>query len=174
MKRERSSMPHHEIDYCCDEGVTCPVSPEEIVRDVSLVLDQEDVERPCLMSVSVVSDERMAALNERWRGCPQATDVISLECERPCDPDLAPGEPCELGDVVIAPDYVARQARRYGTAWADEFRLLLVHGTLHLLGYDHLEEDEARAMEAREDELVRLVVADERVAPVRLTRHREG
>ena len=87
----------------------------------------------------------------------RATDVLSLECERPDDPDLAEGEPCELGDIVLAPAYIARQAAAFGTTPADESRLLLVHGLLHLLGYDHIEDDEAEVMEAREDELVALV-----------------
>ena len=118
--------------------------------------------------------ERIRELNAEWRGRDVATDVISLECERPDDPDLAPGEPCELGDIVLAPDYIARQAARFGTTAADEFRLLLVHGTLHLLGYDHLEDDEAEVMEAREDALLALLPHDGATRPVTLTRHREG
>ena len=102
------------------------------------------------------------------------TDVISLEVERPDDPDLAPGEMCELGDIILAPHFIARQAKEYGTTEADEFRLMLVHAMLHLLGYDHIEDDEAEVMEAREDALVALLSTDRTIEPVVLTRHREG
>ena len=115
----------------------------------------------------------MAQLNHRWRGKDRATDVLSLECERPDDANLAPGEPCELGDVILAPAYVAAQAARFGTTPADEFLLLLVHGVLHLLGYDHLTDEEAGVMEAREDELLALIGAAAPTAHVTLTRHGE-
>ena len=61
----------------------------------------------------------------------------------------------ELGDIILAPGQIARQAPGFGNTPADECRLMLVHGMLHLLGYDHIEDDEAEVMEAREDELLR-------------------
>ena len=75
---------------------------------------------------------------------------------------------------MIAPAFVASRAAGFGTTAADEFRLLLVHGCLHLLGYDHLADDEAEVMEAREDELVALLPHDGVRGHVELTRHREG
>jgi probable rRNA maturation factor len=164
----------NEYDITAEEGMGAPISEDEIRADLDRVLAEEGVDRDCLVSVSIVGDERIRELNAEWRGRDVATDVISLECERPDDPDLAPGEPCELGDIVLAPDYIARQATRFGTTPADEFRLLLVHGTLHLLGYDHLEDDEAEVMEAREDALLALLPHDGTTRPVTLTRHREG
>ena len=161
------------VDFSVDEGVKSPVPKREICRVVDLVLAREGIERPCMVSVSVVTDERMAQLNHRWRGKDRATDVLSLECERPDDANLASGEPCELGDVILAPAYVAAQAARFGTTPADEFLLLLVHGVLHLLGYDHLTDEEAGVMEAREDELLALIGAAAPTAHVTLTRHGE-
>ncbi len=147
-------MAELELDCMAEEGVACALNEEELFQTIALVLDEEEVERPCGVSLSIVDDERMRELNAEWRGIDRATDVLSLECERPDDPDLAPGEPCELGDIVLAPAYIARQAQSFGTTPADETRLLLVHGTLHLLGYDHLQDDEAEVMEARERELL--------------------
>lgn len=163
-----------EVDVSCDEGVSAPIDLRELEADVALVFAEEEVTRPCSVSVSVVTDGRMRALNRAWRGQDRPTDVLSLGCERPDDPDLAPGEPCELGDVVLAPAYIERQAREFGTTYADEFRLLLVHGLLHLLGYDHLDDAEAAIMEAREDALVVRIATDVPIDPVTLTRHREG
>lgn len=164
----------HEVDVFVEEGVACAVSEDELTEVCEVVLTQEDVERLCLVSVSVVTDARMRELNCEWRGQDRVTDVLSLECERPDDPDLAPGEPCELGDIVLAPAYIANQAQGFGTTPADETRLLLIHGLLHLLGYDHLDDEEAQEMEAREDELLDLVRTDAPISHVTLTRHREG
>ena len=164
----------NEYDIVIEEGVACPISVEEIEADCNLVLLEEGVERPCTVSISVVSDAEIQQVNLEWREKNVPTDVISLEVERPDDPDLAPGEMCELGDIILAPNFIARQAKEYGTTEADEFRLMLVHAMLHLLGYDHIEDDEAEVMEAREDALVALLSTDRTIEPVVLTRHREG
>lgn len=154
-----------------DADVPCAIAEDEIERICELVLDKEGVQRDCYVSVSVVDDARMQELNAKWRAQDRPTDVLSLECERPDDPELADGEPCELGDVVVAPAYIARQAEGFGTTAADETRLLLIHGLLHLLGYDHLEDDEAELMERREDELLALHGTDRDLSGVVLTRH---
>ncbi len=164
-------MAELELDLVFEDGVACALSEDELEQTIALVLAEEGVERPCCVSLSIVGDERMRELNYEWRGIDRATDVLSLECERPDDPDLGPGEPCELGDIVLAPAYIARQAQEFGTTAADETRLLLVHGVLHLLGYDHLQDDEAEVMEAREDELVAMLATDADLRGVRVTRH---
>ena len=162
------------LDADVREGVELPISEEELSRIADIVLAEEGVTRMCYLSVSVVDDDEMRDLNLEWRDKDAVTDVISLECERPDDPDLADDEPCELGDIVLAPAYIARQASRFGTTPANECRLLFVHGILHLLGYDHLEDDEAEVMEAREDELLAIACAGAGVTGHTLTRHREG
>lgn len=128
----------HEVDIDVEEGTTPAIAADEMERIAALVLDEEGVTRPCLVSVSVVDDDRMHELNLEWRGKDRATDVLSLECERPDDPDLADGEPCELGDIVLATDYVSRQAGRFGVTAQDECRLLLIHGMLHQIGRAHV------------------------------------
>lgn len=163
----------HEVDIAAEDGIEAAIAADEMERIAALVLDEEGVQRPCLVSVSIVDDDRMHELNLEWRGKDKATDVLSLECERPDDPDLADGEPCELGDIVLAPAYIERQAEELDTTAADETRLLFVHGMLHLLGYDHIQDDEAEVMEAREDELLQKVATDENLGHVILTRHRE-
>lgn len=161
------------IDFDLAEGIDCPLDEDELLSICEVVLSEEGVTRPCYVSLSIVDDEEMREKNLEWRDVDSVTDVISLECERPDDPDLAEDEPCEMGDIVLAPDYITRQAAQFGTTPADEMRLLLVHGLLHLLGYDHLEEDEAQDMEAREDELLLLMPTDGTLGRVVITRHRE-
>jgi probable rRNA maturation factor len=84
-----------------------------------------------VVTVAVVSDARVRALNRRYRGKNRATDVLSFPAE----------EPGELGDVVIAAGVAGRQARDAGHALAVELRVLALHGLLHLLGYDHERDD---------------------------------
>ena len=86
------------------------------------------------------------------------TDVLSFECDGVDDDlsamTLAEDPVYELGDVVIAPDVASRQTREFGTTFEEEISLLLVHGLLHLCGYDHIEDDEAEVMEKREAEIL--------------------
>jgi probable rRNA maturation factor len=92
---------------------------------------------PVELSVSFVATEEMADLNRRYLGDPDPTDVLSFTMD----------EDGLLGDVVICPAMAAAQDRDL----AQELRLLLVHGILHLLGYDHDEDEERRAMWARQE-----------------------
>ena len=165
-------MPN-EYDISVEEGLAETLSEDEVRSCCDAVLAHLGVTRPCMVSVSFVSDERIRELNAEWRGQDRPTDVISLECERPDDPALAPEEPCELGDVVLAPDYIARQAAAFKTTVADETRLLLSHGVLHLLGYDHLSDEEAERMERLEEEILAKLPGDGTIDRIVLTRHRE-
>lgn len=86
------------------------------------------------VAVALVGDRRMRALNRRYRGVDRATDVLSFA------PGPGPGRRGGsrfLGDVVIARGVAARQARAAGHAVAIEYRILALHGLLHLMGYDH-------------------------------------
>lgn len=109
------------------------------------------------VSVTFVDNDEMARLNRDYRGKEGPTDVLSFECDNLDDVFAAArseGEPYELGDIVIAPDVAAAQSNDYGTTIVEEFELLLVHGVLHLCGWDHIEDAEAEAMEAREREIL--------------------
>jgi probable rRNA maturation factor len=92
------------------------------------------------VTVAVTTDARVRALNRRFRGVNDATDVLSFPAE----------EPGILGDVVIARGVAGRQARASKHALATELRVLALHGLLHLLGYDHEADDGRMArVEAR-------------------------
>lgn len=113
-------------------------------------------------SVSVMGcdDARIAALNADFRGKPQPTNVLSWPSEeRGAEfvgdaPDLPePGDPADpesLGDIAIAWETCAREAEEQGKPMGDHVTHLLVHGVLHLLGYDHVEDEDAALMEALE------------------------
>ncbi len=124
------------------------------------VLAHEEKPDNTEVSISFVDDETIADLNERYRGKSGPTDVLSFECdgvENDFDAAVSAQEPdlvFELGDVIIAPDVAMRQTYEFKTTFEEEVSLLLVHGLLHLCGYDHVEDDEAAVMESLEAEIL--------------------
>lgn len=118
-------------------------------RLAAFVLEREDTIDSVELSIAVVELAEMTDLNERYRGKAGPTDVLSFPCDDPCAV-VEPGEPVTIGDVVIAPEIAEAQAAEYGHTVEEELNLLLVHGVLHLLGYDHEDDADAEAMQARE------------------------
>lgn len=100
--------------------------------------------------VLLVSDRAMARLNERYRGIARSTDVLSFPMREGPFASLSPGL---LGDVVISTETADRQARTAGRSLGEEMAALLIHGILHLLGYDHQTSSGARKMRRLEGEL---------------------
>lgn len=132
------------------------------IADIALfVLNHEGQPDDTEVSVSFVDDETIARLNEEYRGKQGPTDVLSFECDGADDPDgafeaLQAEEPLyELGDVVIAVDVAQRQCKTYGTTFAEEITILLIHGLLHLCGYDHVTDEDAAIMEPLEAQVKR-------------------
>lgn len=138
-----------------DANLDTLLSEDEVCAIAAHVLAAEGVERDVEISLSYVDEDEMHELNHQWRDIDRTTDVLSFECDSAFDEDIPVDEVLELGDIILAPEVIARQAPGFGNAPADECRLMLVHGLLHLLGYDHIEDDEAEEMEAREDALLR-------------------
>jgi probable rRNA maturation factor len=104
----------------------------------------------------VLSDDaEMRTLNRTWRGKDAPTNVLSFPAGE------QPGEPRPLGDVVLAGETVLDEARQQGVAVQDHVSHLIVHGMLHLLGFDHISDEEAERMETLETEiLASLNIAD--------------
>lgn len=108
------------------------------------------------IAVRIVDAEEGRALNRDFRGKDYATNVLSFPA------DLPPGVRSPLlGDLAICADVVAREAAEQGKRLRDHYAHLTIHGTLHLLGYDHIDEHDATAMEALETRLLaRIGIAD--------------
>jgi probable rRNA maturation factor len=101
--------------------------------------------------VTLTGDENLREYNSRYRGVDEPTDVLAFSArEQPTDPrfQAPPGTEDWLGDIVISVPRARRQARAAGHPVNDEVRLLAVHGLLHLLGYDHAEDEEEATMTA--------------------------
>jgi probable rRNA maturation factor len=96
--------------------------------------------KSALVTISLVGDAEIRKLNRRYRGKDCVTDVLSFGYDGAAKGDMS------LGDVVICLPQVKRQAKRAGKLVREEFALMVVHGMLHLLGYDHVTLAEERAM----------------------------
>ena len=146
----RKSAIHVAVD-----GIPAPLSRARAQKVVESALRAEKV-RAALVSVAFVSDRAIAAMNAKHLRHPGKTDVISFGFDRPTKADPV------VGDIYIAPGVASKNAKAERRPVREEMVRLLVHGTLHVLGYDHPDDDarERSAMWRRQEELVR------RLAPI--------
>ena len=156
--------------FAADEQSAQPVDTLRWVRLARAVLEAEGVRGEAELSVLFVDEQAMSDLNKRFAGKDGPTDVLAFPIdEEPAEggrspdsggsgPGWVPVEPSELptllGDVVICPSVAERNAAASGSGYDDELALLIVHGILHLMGMDHLDDSEATVMEQREQELL--------------------
>ena len=144
----------------------CEVPGSEVYREllqkvICTALDAEGVDVPCEISVLLTDDQEIHAINLSQRKVDSPTDVLSFPMF-----DLQPGEkPQEdwadpglgvvaLGDMVISVERCVEQAREFGHSTERELAYLAVHSTLHLLGYDHLDEGEQKKQMREREEII--------------------
>lgn len=145
-----------------------PFDVEEIVNKViEKALEQEKCPYEASVAVLLTNNEGIHAMNKEYRKIDRPTDVLSfpnVDYEEPADFsgiedaiedyfDPETGELC-LGDIIISIDKVYEQAKEYGHAPLREFAFLVAHSILHLLGYDHMEAEEAKVMETKQEEIL--------------------
>lgn len=154
----------HYIPVTADvEGAANPRNCALIRRAIRTVLTQEGVTLPCEINVSLTDDEGIHAINLDMRGVDRPTDVLSFPMF-----ELTAGDPpregdealldvatglLPLGDMVISMERVRAQAKEYGHSNQRELAYLTVHSTLHLLGYDHMDEGDMKAEMRKHEEL---------------------
>ena len=157
--------------FGADEQSDAEVDLGAYVELATLALGAEGVDGPAEVSLLFVDEEAMAALNEKFMGKQGPTDVLSFPIEDDMaamgrNPDAGTSGPISqggeatdlevlLGDIVICPTVAERNAVDHGVSAHEELSLLVVHGVLHLLGWDHMIDEEAERMEARERELLK-------------------
>jgi probable rRNA maturation factor len=129
----------HTLISECFETVLEPVV---LVRAVEAVLTQQAHEAQVELTVVIEDDNYLRELNNQFLGIDVPTDVLSFPAEE-IDPDTGLSY---MGDIVISYPRALEQASAAGETVTDELQLLVVHGTLHLLGFDHAESDEKSAM----------------------------
>jgi probable rRNA maturation factor len=155
--------------FAADEQHDHPVDTLRLVKLAEAVLADEGVRGDAELSMLFVDEASIADLNKRFLGKDGPTDVLAFPIDdEPSESGRSPdsggsgpgftGEveeaPTLLGDVVICPAVAYRNAPEHAGTYDDELALLVVHGVLHLLGMDHLDDDEAEEMEGREREML--------------------
>jgi probable rRNA maturation factor len=132
---------------------------EELLRHVTAeALRHEGIEGEIALSVVITDDGAVRELNREFRDVDAPTDVLAFGIGEESDFVTAPGEPAYLGDVIISYPRAVIQAEEYGHSINRELALLTVHGVLHLLGYDHVDEVERTEMWARQNEILESLV----------------
>lgn len=101
------------------------------------------------LSILLTNDEEQHELNQQWRGKDSSTNVLSFPQIEPFGPVVG-----MLGDITMARETLVREADDLGKSFADHFSHLVVHGFLHILGYDHIDEAEALQMESLETQIL--------------------
>ena len=149
-------MAEHVVLVSIVEPFASSVTEARLESVARMVLEAEGV-GAAELSVTVTDDETVRSLNREYAGEDAVTDVLSFSQREGEEFAAPPGGAPLLGEVVIAYPQALRQARERGKSQEAEVARLLVHGILHLLGYDHSEPGEERRMRAREEELVEAV-----------------
>lgn len=141
---------------------------KEIERVILHALKEEEVEVPCEVSLLFVDNLRIREINNETRGVDRETDVLSfpmLEYEKgkvykECyknfvfDETYKDGDEVVLGDIVLSLEKALEQSKEFNHSFTRESCYLVVHSILHLLGYDHMEEEERIIMRQREEEIL--------------------
>lgn len=145
-----------EIDFIDETDSVTEEQLRLLEELLKLAAEMENVEGGSELSVTFVTNESIKELNMAYRGKDSPTDVISFAME-----EMGEGEteiagvenlPRMLGDIVISTEMAEKQAEEYGHSYLRELGFLTVHGFLHLLGYDHMnDEDEKRMFKKQED-----------------------
>lgn len=137
----------------------------EIINETELDLDyietmknlidyaiEHEKTKNVIFNIIIVDNNYIHKLNKEYRGIDRPTDVISFALED--NEDLTPSNVRVLGDIYISIDKVYEQAKEYGHSNLREICFLMIHGFLHLLGYDHMKETEEKVMFAKQEEIL--------------------
>ncbi|MDO4344414.1 MAG: rRNA maturation RNase YbeY [Eubacteriales bacterium] len=150
-----------------ESGMNLPFDCEKTAREVAMeVLEYENCPYEAQFSLTLTTEDEMRTINNNMRKIDAPTDVLSFPMtDYPAPADFAFLEESQdafdpdsgellLGDIVICVERVYRQAGEYGHSLLREYAFLIAHSMLHLIGYDHMEEEEARRMEQKQEEIL--------------------
>ena len=148
------------------DGAECPVDAGLINGHARAALENQrlvdlDTIDKVEISVQMLNSSDMRSLNHQFRDADKPTNVLSFESGMPALHDKDTGSLLVLGDVVFCPEVIATEAREQGKGCEQHWAHMIVHGTLHLCGYDHQADEEAKVMESLEIQILsRLGVPD--------------
>lgn len=145
------------IDILDETEQVTPEQQELVTKLLEFAAIQEKVTEGSEVSVTFVNNERIHEINKEYRQKDAPTDVISFAMEEMGEGEIEIiGEdvPAVLGDIIISIDRTKEQAEEYGHSYERELGFLAIHGFLHLLGYDHMNEEDEKVMFSRQRELL--------------------
>lgn len=125
----------------------------DFMKIIETTLDDLKIDDDIEMSCVLVDDERIHEINREYRQIDRATDVISFALEDN-DQFYADGMPRNIGDIFISVDHAKSQAEEYEHSLRREMCFLFTHGLLHLLGYDHMNEEDEKVMFSKQKEIL--------------------
>ena len=155
------------IELANESGVEVPA--ELIIDAARFAVTAMDVNPAALLSVLCVDEDTMADMHVQWMDLPGPTDVMSFPMDELVPggrPDATDPGPAILGDIVLCPDFARKQAREAKRSFEHELAMLTIHGVLHLLGYDHIADDEAEEMETLEIALLKTLNISNPYTPI--------
>ncbi|MBQ3437877.1 MAG: rRNA maturation RNase YbeY [Fusobacterium sp.] len=144
-------LTHELYNEKFDEFLDKLYTEDYLQNYIKKILEIEKIEgdRPFYMSIFLTNNEIIQGVNRDFREKDSPTDVISFAYHETEDFDIGPYD--TLGDIVISLERVEEQAKDYNHSFEREFYYVLTHGVLHILGYDHLEEEDKKLMREREE-----------------------
>ena len=147
-----------QFDIVNDWGDLDPVWLERLNAILPLHAEQEGLPDELVIGLTFCDDDAIRAINKEYRGIDRATDVLSFPLyERDDEIELLEGELAPFGDIVLSVPHAQAQAAEYGHSVEREVCYLVVHGLMHLAGYDHIEPDDKVEMRAEEEALLNAV-----------------
>jgi probable rRNA maturation factor len=148
------------IEILAEIGMPAGVTEEQIVRWISAVLMHEGCDQETTLTCVLTDDAQIQMLNNQFRGIDAPTDVLAFAANEGPVFILPDDQPPYLGDVIISLETAQHQAIEVGHSLERELALLVVHGCLHLLGYDHANEQERSLMWNVQDIILQARTAD--------------
>lgn len=126
------------------------------LKDLAIfVLESKCKKKDACASINFISKDKIHKLNKEYRGIDRPTDVLSFECDSIDDDFVVNSDSVfELGDIFVCAEVAKQNALNLNTSLESELKLLIVHGMLHLCGYDHIDENDAVLMEKTEEEIL--------------------
>jgi probable rRNA maturation factor len=169
-----SDEQHREVHFSLRRDARAPGRLALLRASVDAALAQAAVAMPIELLVRLTDDDELQQLNAQFRGKDAPTDVLSFASEEWFDgAHQGPHSPAphHLGEIYVSMQRCAAQAAEFGHALDDELRLLVVHGVLHLLGFDHMQRDRKRSMWAAQNRAFDLLA---RPNPLRTSKRTPG
>lgn len=142
------------MDFIDEQQVIDEDTKNQIESLLTFAAKKENITEDAELSISFVDEEEIQAINRDYRDKDKVTDVISFSLEED-EPEIEGLDmPRVLGDIIICLEVAKEQAESYNHSLSRELGFLALHGFLHLLGYDHMTEEDEKEMFSRQDEIL--------------------